>query len=138
MKRNTDDIDVSILLCLSTLAAPFGVFVAVMYWLLQPTILPNFGVMMVNGRPKPTVEWSMELADRQRMEQGALEEARQANDAVWLTAVAKSEPREVVAQKEPKRKQTETVSRRQPSREVKNTPEPPQQFGSLLRRLFSF
>jgi hypothetical protein len=75
MKRNTDDIDVSILLCLSTLAAPFGVFVAVMYWLLQPTILPNFGVMMVNGRPKPTVEWSMELADRQRMEQGALEEA---------------------------------------------------------------
>jgi hypothetical protein len=134
--HSTDGVEGSFLLYLSALAVPFGLFVAVMYSVLQPTVLPKAGMIEDHIRPKPKIDWSVELADRQRMEEAAVEEARRANGQELPAASVKAEHRETGTQKEQTRKRA-VVSRREPPRPG-TAPPPPQQFGSLLRRLFSF
>jgi hypothetical protein len=136
MKNSTDGVEASFLLYLSALAVAFGVFVAVMYSLLQPTILPDAGVMEAHFRPKSISDWSKDMADRQRMEDAALEEARRANTAELPAATVEVKPREAKVRKEHSRKRT-LISRAEPAA-AKATPQPPQQFSSLLRSLFSF
>jgi hypothetical protein len=132
--RSTDGVEGSFLLYLSALAIPFGLFVALMYSLLQPTVLPNAGRGMADHlRPKAKSDWSVELADRQRMEDAAIEEARRANLVEPPpTASAKAEPSEAGMHRK------KTVSRRVHRPPPETVPPPPQQFGSLVRRLFSF
>jgi hypothetical protein len=134
--RSTDGVEGSILLYLFALAVPFGLFVAVMYSVLQPTVLPNAGMIEDHVRPKPKIDWSVELADRQRMEEAAVEEARRANGQELPAASVHAEHREAGTQKEQTRKRT-VISRRDPP-PPGAPPPPPQQFVSLLRRLFSF
>jgi hypothetical protein len=130
--RNTDGVEGSFLLYLFALAIPFGLFVALMYSLLQPTVLPNAGPGDYHLRPKAKSDWSVELAVRQRMEDAALEEARRANLMEPPTASAKAEPGEAGTHRK-------KVARRRVNRPPPGTvPPPPQQFGSLLRRFFSF
>jgi hypothetical protein len=154
MKRKTEGVDGAVLVYLSTVAILFCAFVGVMYWLLQPTVLVAARGAPVNTRPKPNVDWSAELAARQKMEETALQEARQAN-AAEVTIVAQVhgpqvelrnvEPAKlarskVAARREPRVKRTVVARPQTPGLErPRETPQPPpQQFGSLLRRLFAY
>ena len=125
--RNSDDTSGIILLYLMMLAGPFGALVAVMFWLMQPTIIPNSGIMMAQRLTRPTIDGTVELAAREQMERAALEEARDANDADGPTSGLRPEPNPEVVQKPPKRPHNKIASRRPPSREPRVASERPQQ-----------
>jgi hypothetical protein len=108
------------------MAAIFAVFAAVLYSLLRPMIIPNWDSSANDLRPKRAVSLMMTLADQQRMERAALEEAKLANNSELIAAEVEGEHAKVVARTEPKQKRTANSGRR-PTPEIT---ERPQQMGS--------
>jgi hypothetical protein len=107
MKDNTEGVTGSVLLCLCTLCAPCGLFLAAgLYWLSQPTVLSNPGLTALTLRPKPAISSVLSPDDQERIEKAALEEAKEANDEELVAALAGREPRGTFAQTEPTGKRT--------------------------------
>src|SRR5215203_2631816 len=115
MEEDTHGADALILLCLSGFAVPLGVLISVIYWLFQPTIIPNTGLMMTGKHSNLTRGSSAELADQHRMERSAVETAAEANGAEVaevLIAHPASEPRVTPMQREAKAIRAKPGSRR--------------------------
>lgn len=124
--NNEGSSDRAVLGYLLLIAAIFAVFAAVLYSLLRPTIIPNSDVSANDLRPKRAVSLMMTLADQERMERAALEEAKLANNSELIAVEVEGEHAKVVAGNEPKRKRTANSGR---SRTPEIT-ERPQQIGS--------